>query len=312
MAEARLRVIHAGPHVAFQDGGRPGLMRFGVTRSGPMDALAHAAANRALGKPGDAVGIEVSLGGLTLECTDGALSLCVAGGGFVVAAGGRPVPSWGVATLHAGDRLVIRPGHWGSWCSLALAGTPRVPLWLGHAATHTMSGRGGGVLKPGAEIVVENARLVPDRPIPCPVFARPARETAVVPGPQDHQFQAGAVDMLLSAAWRVSSAYDRMGMRLEGPPLPLGDALSIPSEAIVAGSIQVSGDGVPTLLLRDHQTTGGYPKIATVLACDLDRVAQLRPRDTLRLMAVTPAEAIARARRHADLTRQWLDRLGGK
>ena len=229
----------------------------------------------------------------------------------MVIAAGRAVPSWGILTLRAGQRLTIRPGHWGSWCTLALAGEPRVPLWLGHTATHTISGRGGGLLRPGAEIVVERARLVPERAIPCPVFARPARVAALVPGLQDHQFQPGAVDTLLSAPWRVSSAYDRMGMRLDGPPLPLVDALSIPSEAIVAGSVQVSGDGVPTLLLRDHQTTGGYPKIATVLACDLDRVAQLRPRQTLRLMAVSPAQAIARARRHAALTRRWLDRLGG-
>ena len=116
--------------------------------------------------------------------------------------------------------------------------------------------------------------------------------------------------LLLSAAWRVSSAYDRMGMRLEGPALPLSDALSIPSEAIVAGSLQVSGDGVPTLLMRDHQTTGGYPKIATVLACELDRIAQSRPGDGLALRAVTPHAAVARARRHAALTARWLDGLG--
>ena len=309
MAEARLKVIQAGPHVSFQDGGRPGLMRYGVTRSGPMDRLAHAAANRALGRPEDATAIEVSLGGLVLECTAGVLSLAVAGGGFVVSAAGLPVPAWGVLTLRTGERLTIRPGHWGSWCSLALAGDPQVPSWLGHTATHTLSGRGGGLLKPGAEIVVENARVIGSRPIPCPVFARPLRMAAVVPGPQDHHFRPGAIGALVSAPWRVSSAYDRMGMRLEGPALALEDALSIPSEAIVAGSIQVSGDGVPTLLLRDHQTTGGYPKIATVLGCELDRIVQLRPRDVLRFMAVTPAEAVARARRHAVQTRQWLDRL---
>ena len=193
MAEARLKVIQAGPHVSFQDGGRPGLMRYGVTRSGPMDRLAHAAANRALGRPEDATAIEVSLGGLVLECTAGALSLAVAGGGFIVSAAGVPVPAWGVLTLRTGERLTIRPGHWGSWCSLALAGDPQVPSWLGHTATHTLSGRGGGLLKPGAEIVVENARVIGSRRIPCPVFARPLRMAAVVPGPQDHHFRPGAI-----------------------------------------------------------------------------------------------------------------------
>ena len=85
MADARFRIVFAGPHVAFQDGGRPGLMRFGVTRSGPMDSLAHAAANLAVGRPADATAVEVSLGGLVLDCVEGAVTLAVAGGGFVVA-----------------------------------------------------------------------------------------------------------------------------------------------------------------------------------------------------------------------------------
>lgn len=314
MAEARFRIAFAGPHVAVQDGGRPGLMRFGVTRSGPMDRLAHAAANRALGRPADAPAVEVSLGGLTLDCLAGAVTVAVAGGGFVVAHDGRRHGSWVVLRLAAGERLQIRPGHWGSWCYLACAGTLAHATWLGSAATHTMSGRGGGLLSTGGELVVTDPdpAAAPHGPLRCPVFARPLARASVVPGPQDHELLPDALPTLLGAEWRVSSAYDRMGMRLEGPPLALGDALSIPSQAIVAGSLQVSGDGVPTLLMRDHQTTGGYPKIATVLDCDLDRVAQLRPRDTLRLTAVTPEEAIRRARAAASLRAAWLDRLGAE
>lgn len=310
MTDAMLTVVRSGPHVAFQDGGRPGLMRFGVTGSGPMDRLAHAAANRALGRPDMATGIEVSLGGLVLDCAQGAVSVALAGGGFLAELNGRRFGSWAVVTLREGDRLTIRPGPWGSWCSLALAGQPQVAQWLGHSATHTMSGRGGGLLAAGQAIRIEDAYTVPDRDLPCPVFARPLREAAVVVGPQDHRFAEGALDLLLSAPWKISRAYDRMGMRLDGPALRLSDALSIPSEAIVAGSLQVSGDGVPTLLMRDHQTTGGYPKIATVLACELDRIAQSRPGDGLALRAVTPQAAVARARRHAALTTRWLDGLG--
>ena len=260
MADARFRIVFAGPHVAFQDGGRPGLMRFGVTRSGPMDSLAHAAANLAVGRPADATAVEVSLGGLVLDCVEGAVTLAVAGGGFVVE--------------HAARRL-------GSGAVLRVRDTD------------------GGTA--GAE-----------RRIPCPVIARPLHRVAVVPGPQDHRFQPDALPALLSAQWQITTAYDRMGMRLDGPPLALADALSIPSEAVVAGSIQVSGDGIPTILMRDHQTTGGYPKIATVLACDLDRVAQLRPRDRIAFVAVSPAKAIARARRHASLRRRWLGTLAGQ
>ena len=239
MAEARFRIAFAGPHVAVQDGGRPGLMRFGVTRSGPMDRLAHAAANRALGRPADAPAVEVSLGGLTLDCLEGAVTVAVAGGGFVVAHDGRRHGSWVVLRLAAGERLQIRPGHWGSWCYLAFAGTLAHATWLGSAATHTMSGRGGGLLSTGGELVVSDPdpAAAPHGPLRCPVFARPLARAAVVPGPQDHEFLPDALPTLLGAEWRVSSAYDRMGMRLEGPPLALGDALSIPSQAIVAGSL---------------------------------------------------------------------------
>ena len=87
------------------------------------------------------------------------------------------------------------------------------------------------------------------------------------------------------------------------------EALSIPSEPVVAGSIQVAGDGVATILLRDHQTTGGYPKIATLLAADLDRIVQLRPRARIAFKAVTPARAVEIARQAARARSMWLDRL---
>ena len=101
-----------------------------------------------------------------------------------------------------------------------------------------------------------------------------------------------------------------MGMRLAGPSLTLGDVLSIPSEPIVSGSIQVSGDGVASVLLADHQTTGGYPKIATVVSADVDRVAQLRPGERLHFQAVSAEEAVTIARRHALTLQQVLQTIG--
>ena len=98
-----------------------------------------------------------------------------------------------------------------------------------------------------------------------------------------------------------------MGVRLEGPPLSLSSALSIPSEPIVRGSLQVSGDGVPTLLLADHQTTGGYPKIATVISADVGAISQLRSGDSLKFQAVTPKHAIDLAREHAKQVMDYLD-----
>lgn len=302
MSRAILRVIAAGPMVSVQDGGRPGWQRFGVPESGPMDRLAFARANAAAGNPPGAAGIEVSLGGLTLDCVEGAVSLALAGGGFVAEGPGGTLGSWAVVTLRRGERLTIRRGPWGSWCHLQPAGQLLAPVWLGSRATHAPSGLGGGMLRPGQEIVIEAARILPDRALPCPVTARPRGTVAVVLGPQDRFFPPAAIEALLDGPFRLTDSYDRMGVRLRGPTLAPEGALAIPSEPILRGSIQVAGDGVATVLLADHQTTGGYPKIATIVSAHLDGFAQLRPHDRVRFRAVTPERAVELARLYANST----------
>lgn len=293
---AALSVIFAGPHVSVQDSGRPGLMRFGVPQSGPMDRIAFAASNIALGNPPDAPAIEVSLGGLKLQCLSGEIGFAVAGGGFRIDHAGRQRGSWTMATLRAGEVLVIRPGQWGSWCYLARAGDLLTRSWLGSHATHALSGFGGGRLQAGQILNIGEARVTAEGDVPCPVFARPPRCVHVTLGPQDRFFSAGALETFLSTSWRMTEAWDRMGVRLSGPPITPSAALDMPSEPITRGAVQVAGDGVPTVLLADHQTTGGYPKIATVLDCDLDAFVQLRPNDIVKFQCVAPEQAILRAR----------------
>jgi allophanate hydrolase len=309
---AQFEILHAGPHVSLQDGGRKGALRYGVPASGPMDRLALSAANRALGNPADAVGVEVSLAGLILKCSAGAVTLAVAGGGFVVEHAGRKYGSWQVLTVAQGETLVIRPGRWGAWCCLAFAGDLQSPRWMNSAATHGSSGLGGGKLATGGQLTVQAARVnaALNGPIPCPVFARPRHQLRISLGPQDRFFAPETLQDLLTSRFTLTSAYDRMGVRLSGPPLPPAAELSMPSEPIARGSIQVAGDGVATVLLADHQTTGGYPKIATVLDCDLDSFAQLRPRDAVSFHAVTPDQAIRLARTQAHSVAAYLARLG--
>ncbi|WP_323022083.1 biotin-dependent carboxyltransferase family protein [Pararhodobacter sp.] len=314
MAEAVFRVVQAGPLVSVQDGGRPGMMRFGVPASGGMDRKALALANLALGQPEGSPVIEVSLGGLTLECVSGRVSLAVTGGAFVVEAGGHKTGSWQVLTIEAGERLVIRRGHWGAWAYLAFAGTLQAPRWLGSAATLASSNLGGGVLKAGQDWVVAEAEVLPPRDLPRPVSARPRRGVHVVMGPQAHCFAPEALEAFATGPWFLTPQGDRMGVRLKGPALALGDALSIPSEPIVRGSVQVAGDGVPVVLLADHQTTGGYPKIATVLDDDLDAFAQLRPGDGVAFTPISAEEAAAlgrfRAERWAEYKARMRERTG--
>ena len=299
MSRAVLRVVQAGPLCSVQDGGRAGLMRFGVPGSGAMDRVALALANHAVGAALGAAAVEVSLGGIVLEVEEGALSVAVAGGGFVVEAAGERFGSWQRVTLREGDRLAIRRGPWGAWCCLAFAGRLEAEPWLGSAATHALSGLGGGAVGTGRRLVVVGARLLPPGPIPCPVWARPRGEVAVVIGPQERFFGADRVEVLLGATFRLTDAYDRMGVRLRGPSLAPEAALAIPSEPVLRGSIQVAGDGVPAVLMADHQTTGGYPKIGTLVGSELDGFAQLRPHAAVAFRAVSPDQAVAMTRMRA-------------
>lgn len=300
MAESAFTVAFAGPLVTIQDAGRPGHMRFGVPVSGAMDRLAFDAANAALGNESGQTGIEISLGGLILQCTQGAVTVAITGGDFTVQIGSQKTRSWTIMTVQKGERLSITAGKAGSWAYLAFAGRIMAPEWLGRQATHSTSGFGGGALQTGQTIILSDASLREDRlgEMQKPDF-QASGPIRVVTGPQDQHFAKETVAQFLSDSFTVSDAYDRMGMRLKGPALPLAGALSIPSEPIVRGSVQVSGDGVPTVLLADHQTTGGYPKIATVISPDIDRLAQYRAGQSLRCVDITSAQAVAEARSYA-------------
>ncbi|WP_426032305.1 biotin-dependent carboxyltransferase family protein [Cypionkella sp. TWP1-2-1b2] len=313
MTEASLSVTFAGPHVSIQDQGRRGLMRYGVPASGPMDRRSFAIANAALGNPVGHPGIEISLGGLSLHCESGTVTFALAGGGFIAETAGRKLGAWNIFTLQADETLIIRPGPWGSWTYLAIAGALQAESWLGSRATHGSSGFGGGKLTPGHVLTIQDAQTRPDLegPIPCPIWARPRHLLRCTLGPQDRFFSGETLATFTTARFEMTDAFDRMGLRLRGPSVAPKKALSIPSEPILRGSVQVSGDGTATVLLSDHQTTGGYPKIATVLADDLDSFVQCRPRDAVMFQAITPAEAIAITRQNALRFAGFQDRLRG-
>jgi biotin-dependent carboxylase-like uncharacterized protein len=314
MTDASFVVSSVGPLVSIQDQGRPGLMRYGVPASGPMDRGAFEIANAALGNRLGATAIEISMGGLVLECVEGAVTMVIAGGGFLVSVDQTTHGSWIVATMRAGSRVTVRAGPWGSWTYLAFAGKLKAKSWLGSCSTHFASNLGGGRLTIGQRLEVEDAEIREERngEIPCPVSSRPRTEIKVVLGPQERFFPQEAFDLLLSRPFALTDAYDRMGVRLAGPALRLNATLDMPSEAISRGSIQVSGDGVATVLLSDHQTTGGYPKIATVVSGQLDGLAQQRSRGQITFACIAPAAAIENARTRHHLQRVFLANLKAK
>lgn len=311
MARASFLVVQAGRLVSIQDRGRPGYLRFGAPASGPMDRGAYEIAEAALGEREPGAAIEVSLEGLALECVEGAVTIAVAGGGFSCSLDRLELGSWFAVTIRAGSRLTLRPGPWGSWTYLAFAGRLVAETWLGSASTHARSGYGGGRLTEGQLLVVEDADVRETRtgPIVCPVWERPLKEAKVVLGPQDRFFAPATIEALLSEPFRLTSSYDRMGVRLAGPSLKPAAVLDMPSEPLARGSIQVAGDGVATVLLADHQTAGGYPKIATLVSDQLDGFAQLRSGQSVRFSQTPPAAATAAVRTRGAMRARFLQKL---
>lgn len=308
MTVARFTITHAGPQITLQDAGRFGMLRYGVPPSGPMDRMAFYTANRAVGNAWGSPATEISLGGLTLHCTEGHVSFAVAGGSFHTMLDEQRLAPWCLATIRSGQTLTIRPGRWGSWCYLAFAGELQTDEWLGSSSTHGPSGFGGGALLSGASLMVLGAKAYQNHqgPIAIPVSARPRHRVRVVLGPQHRFFAPETINKLLSGRFTLTDAYDRMGVRLSGPPLHPNAALDMPSEPIVRGSIQVAGDGVATVLLADHQTTGGYPKIATVVSDDLGGFVQNRSRSAVEFEEITPHEAILITRMRDASRKQYL------
>ena len=290
---AVLRVVQAGPGVTLQDGGRWGYLRYGVTQAGPMDLLAHEFANRMAGNAAAGAAIEISVGGLDLVVEEAPLDLSIVAPGFRVSRDGGALPSSCCVTLAPGEKLSVRAGEGGAWAYLAPAGQIAREPELGSLSMHVRTGVGGVGLKAGNRLTIEGPRAHESTPRALADFrdggAAPIR---VVPGPQDDYFDAANFARFLAGPWTLAARSDRMAYALEGPLLDHAKGFNIVSDGIVFGAIQVPGDGWPFVQMADRAPTGGYPKIGTVIAADLGRLAQLRPGASFRFEAVGTAEAV--------------------
>ena len=306
-------IVHAGPLISVQDEGRKGFMRFGVPRSGPMDRTAYKILRSALDGEGAFPVIEVSLGGLVLKCTEGAITAGFIGGEFDLNLEGTKLPAWSVFTIETGMTLTIRPGAKGSWGYLGFCGDLQANEWLGSNSNLLNSGLCGRPFVSGDEIVVDMAKVKPElhAALPIPNFATYKGKVRAVLGPQDRYFSANTIKLLETSPYKLTPESDRMGVRLSGEKLPVEAELSMLSEALLRGTVQVAGHGDPVILLADHQTTGGYPKIATLLTPDQDRLAQARTGDTVQFTLVSSEKAIKITRKeHAELGK-YLEKIPG-
>ena len=279
------RILSAGLCTSVQGAPVLGLAASGVPSGGAMDIGALWRGNRPLGNPGHASALEITLLGPTIELIQSA-RLCLSGSAADAAINGRAISMGKVVEARAGDQLSIGSTRDGARSYLCIEGGFANPAALGEPLRRLDRGNelwreDSGVAGPAG---FEHVAQAP---------SGPAGTLRVVLGPQADHFSSAGKAVFLSGEYRVSAQSDRRGVRLEGPAIELFSPSDIPPEGTAAGAIQVPANGQPIILGPDRPVTGGYAKIATVIAADLPLIAQARPGATLRFRQVSISEAVA-------------------
>ena len=284
----------AGPAVTVQDPGRPGLLACGVSAGGPIDRVALAEGAALLAQSCEAAALELAGSALTLRC-DGDVRIALTGAPMRATTGADDAPlAWHAShSLPAEASLRLRPLGAGP-SVVSLGGGIATPTILGSRAAHLAAGIGAR-LAAGAALPLGPDPGGPVRRTltPAPRFSGGA--VRVVPGPQTALFGADALARLAALSLSRGARGNRQGVALEGAGTALADAAGrrLVSDAIGPGDVQVTGDGQPYVLGPECQTTGGYPRIATVIPQDLPIVWQAAPGTALRLTPADLAEARA-------------------
>jgi biotin-dependent carboxylase-like uncharacterized protein len=306
----KLVISSIGPASSVQDGGRFGAQRYGLTPSGAMDRLGLAAANCLAGNALFAPAVEIGPYGASFTAREGAVRLGLSGAPRSADIEGRSM-GWDTSlTLADGETLKLGTARGGSFSYLAIEGAINGEPMFGSLAVNARAGLGSPYPRPlqaGDELNVAAASMGAERRIELPaVEADPIR---VALGPQNDEFSDEAISLFLGSEWQISATSDRMGYRLEGPAIKHLHGHNIVSDGTVNGSIQVPGNGQPIVLMSDRGTSGGYPKIATVITADFGRFAQIPAGTAFRFKAVSVEEAQVAARKFAELLRTLPDRL---
>jgi len=307
---SKLVIASIGPASSVQDGGRPGSQRYGLVPSGAMDRLALATANALVGNEPFTAVIEIGPFGASFWARNGAVRIALAGAQRNADIAGRALASDTSATIAEGEMLTLGFARAGTFSYLAIEGGIAGEPMFGSLAVNARAGLGSPYPRPlqaGDELQTRGASGAAERRIELPAATdAPIR---VIWGPQDDEFADETKQVFLDSEWKVSPTSDRMGYRLEGPVLKHLHGHNIVSDGTVNGSIQVPGNGQPIVLMPDRGTSGGYPKIATVISADFGRFAQTQAGRAFRFRAVSMAEAQEEARKFAELLRTLPDRL---
>lgn len=288
--------------LTVQDLGRAGLMHFGVSGAGAMDQASMRIAHRLVGNSdGDAILEFAHVGGMFT--VDEPVRFAVTGGAVEITVDGQLRHGWESHHLLPGEVLKIGALRGAVWGYLAISGGIETPKVLDARSTHLRSGLGGidgRRLAIGDRLPLGSATSAPLMALRKPL-ARTRGPIRIVPGPQAEHFDAAAWKNFLREPFRVTPSRDRMAQVLDGPVIHAFAGHDIVSDGTVAGSIQVPSSGGPIVLMAERQTTGGYPKIATVASVDLPRLAQVVTGSEIRFQSISQeaAEDLLIARRQA-------------
>ena len=307
-----IRVLKAGMLTTVQDLGRNGYQSQGFSVAGVMDVRSFKIANLLLDNPENEAVLEFTLIGPTLQFTSDTI-IAITGGDFQPTINGEPAPMYTALYMKRGDILKFGSARTGSRGYIAFSSYLDIPVVMGSRCTNLKSKIGG---YKGRKLKDEDyigfrikRRYLPyflSRKLDLDEFDEEEVTLRVVMGPQDDMFTKQGIHTLLSETYTVTSDFDRMGCRLDGPEIRHTGTADILSDGIAAGSVQIPASGEPIIMMADRQTTGGYAKIATVISADLSRAAQARPGTRIRFVRVTEAEAI-RLRREAEKKQKQLE-----
>jgi antagonist of KipI len=282
-----IEVQKPGLLTTVQDLGREGFGPMGVSPSGAADAIALRIGNRLVGNAQGAAGLEMTLLGGAFGFSEGAV-IALTGSDFGAMLDGAPVELWSSLEVRRGQTLRMGPTRSGARGYLCVRGGIAVEPFLRSASTHILSGLGGyegralqngDVLHCGAAVLHFRKKTVAPQALQ---RLSPHKVLRVTAGPQSDWFPASSQDRFYASAYRVAEESNRMGLRLEGAPIPMRTGGEMISEGVALGAIQITEGGQPIILFVEQQTTGGYRKIANVISADLFCVGQLRPRDEIR------------------------------
>ncbi|MFB4167791.1 biotin-dependent carboxyltransferase family protein [Virgibacillus sp. JSM 102003] len=293
--EKIFHVIKPGVLTTFQDLGRTGYQKYGVPVSGAMDTFALQIANILVGNQRSLACLEVTLVGPHLEMTaPDPITVALTGAGLEPKINDKPIEMWKTFRMEKGDRLRFGKHQSGVRAYIAVAGGFDAPVFFGSQSTDVKSGFGRSLVNDDS-IYGYPSKAKSGIGITNPPIYLKSVEVSVIEGPHTDFFTKQGLYNFFNSSHTINANSNRMGYRLKSEPITHENYTEMWSDAVPFGGIQVPSNGSPIILMADRQTTGGYPRIGTVISTDLPKIAQLVPQGEIRFTPITIEEAQRRA-----------------